>query len=53
MIVLQVVSDQSHVSRLDNPVSLPLIADFNISNSKIKHPQSEKHRDSTNDWKGD
>ena len=29
------------VSRLDNPVSLQVIVDFNTSNSKIKHAQSE------------
>ena len=42
MIGLHVVSEWSHVSRLDNPVSLQLIVDFTTSNSEIKHPQSEK-----------
>ena len=44
MIVLYVVSDWSHVSRLDNSVSLQLIVDFNMSNSKTKHPQSENDK---------
>ena len=44
MIVMYVVSDKSHVLRLDNPVSLQLIVDFNMSNSKIKHPQSENDK---------
>ena len=42
--VLYVVSDWFHVRRLDNPVSLGLIVDFNMSNSKIKHPQSENDK---------
>ena len=41
MIVLYVVSDYSHVSRLDNPVSLQPTVDFNMSNSGIKHTQPE------------
>ena len=40
MIVLHVSSDWSHISRRDNPVSLRLIVDFNMSNSKTKHSQS-------------
>ena len=44
MIVLCVVSDWSHVLSLDNPVSLRLIVDFDMSNSKIKHPQSENDK---------
>ena len=41
LIVLYVISDWYHVLRLDNPVSLRLIVDFNMSNSEIKYPQSE------------
>ena len=35
MTVLYVVSDWSFVSRFDNPVTLRVIVDFNMSNSKI------------------
>ena len=44
MIVLYVISDWFHVSRHDNPVSSRLIVDFTMSNSKIKHPQSENDK---------
>ena len=44
MIVLYVVSDYSHISRLDNPVRLRLSVDFNMLNSKIKHLQSENDK---------
>ena len=44
MIFLYVVSDWSHVLRHDNPVSLNSYVDFNLSNSKIKHPQSENNK---------
>ena len=44
MIVCYVVSDKSHVSRLDNPASLRLIVGTNMSNSEIKHPQSENDK---------
>ena len=40
MIVLYVVSDWSHVSRLDDPDSLPIV-DFNMSKSKIKRPNQK------------
>ena len=44
VIGLYVVSDWTHVWRLDNPVSLQLIVDFDMSNPKIKHLQSENDK---------
>ena len=32
------------VSRPDNPVSLQLVVDFSVSNSKIEHPRSENDK---------
>ena len=44
MTVLYVVLDYSHVLRLDSPVSLQPIVDSSMTNSNIKHPQSENDK---------
>ena len=44
VVLVYVVSDWPYVSRIDNPISLQLTADFTVSNCRRKRPQSENDK---------